>query len=1114
MTENDHADESKSPSQNRAAPDQAELILGRIREAVVMTDLAGIITYWNAAATRMFGWSAEEMLGRPYASRFPSERQAWISAEIIERAAGSEWDSEYLDLRKDGTSIWIRAQVRLIHDAAGQPIGILGISQDITAQKEAQHGMLAQEALERAVLDSVSAHIAVIDADGIIRAVNRAWSRFAQDNAPPGKSHTPQTDIGASYLQACRDNGRPGDSTDAARGILDVLHGRRSSFELEYPCHCGSVRRWFRMTVTPLEHPVGGAVVAHTDISEYVLAEENSRQQSARLQLALQAAQMGVWSVDAQSGEVSYSPEVEQILRHARIPSEVARLRELVPPEDAALMDAKMAQCIAERGRFEGSFRIIREDGAVRWLHNYAQVQLSRSGQPQRVVGTVQDITEARLGRMVLRRQNSILQQIVQGAPLSQILRDIAHLIEDYVPGILCSILVHDHRRGVLTTGAAPSLPAAYNAGVEGLAIGPHNGACGAAAFGRKSVLVLDIASDPLFADYRQLALAHGLRSCLSLPILSGDRQRGKSERLLGTFAIYRRTVEDPDGAFASFAAAARLDEPASVLVGASAPMMLDSDDGEGWNFDGRKALANAVHLAGLAIDRQQTLQAMQASEERFRLLVDGITEHALLLADRDFRIRAWNSGAQRIFGYSEDEAIGMHVEELSFEEERGSEEVAQRLQHLQREGRVEFEGWRRRKDGSRFWGSMLGSVLREEDGSTRGIAIVIRDLTEKRRLEERLQQSQKMDAIGRLAGGVAHDFNNLLMIINGYAELLSSHLSAVPELSEAANAIRDAGERAATLTGQLLAFSRKAIVEPKLLDLSTVVGSAGRMLQRLLGEDIRLSMQLMPQLGRVTLDPGQLDQILLNLAANARDAMPTGGSLHMETAAVEIDEHSGVEFGSLRPGSYAQLSFRDSGAGMPEEVRLHLFEPFYTTKQLGSGTGLGLATVYGIVRQAGGGIQVDSAPGRGTQFRIVFPVVLRHSVSSPPVTSVVPHGSETILVVEDEDAVRQIVLLSLQMIGYRVLSASSARAALEIAASHPGPIHVLLTDVVMPELGGRALSERLRAQRVETKVLYMSGYTDDAVVRHGVEAATVAFLQKPFTPQGLAKKLRELLDS
>jgi PAS domain S-box-containing protein len=878
MAENDPSNRTTSPLENHAGLEQAELILRSIADAVFIMDMTSVVTYWNDAATRLFGWSAEETLGRPYADRYPPERRAAVNAQFLERAAGSDWEGETEFRRKDGQAIWIRGQVRVIRDSGGQPVGILTISHDITAQKAAQRTAELQAALERAVLDSLPAHVAVLDADGNIRAVNQAWQRFAAENAGPAGTLIRPTDVGASYLAVCRKAVDCPEAEKAADGILGVLHGQRDSYELEYPCHSESERRWFRMTVTPLRYPGGGAVVAHSNISALVLSEENSRQQSERLQLALEAAQMGVWAVEVGGTGLSVTPGVEKILQRANFPVDLPSLREVIDPQDARVMDAKMERCIAERGRFEGSFRIYREDGAVRWLHNFAQVQLGHGGEPQRVVGTVQDITAARLGSTTLRRQNLILQQIVQGAPLSSVLSDITRLIEEHLPGTLCSILVHDRRRRVLRHGAAPSLPDTYNRGVDGLAIGPENGACGSAAFHQKTVLVRDVATDPLFAKYADLALGHGLRTCLSLPILSGDPGRAHVDRLLGTFAVYRRTTEDPDGSFAAFASALELDMPSAGLPPRGAGSPGDSADFEDWSRDGRKALANATYLAGLAIERQQTLQDMQASEERFRLLVDGITEHALMLVDPRLRIRTWNDGARRIFGYSESEAIDLHVEELYIVEERATDLLGQRMVVLMREGRIEFEGWRRRKDGSQFWGTTVASVLRDDDGGVRGQAVVIRDLTEKRRMEEQLRQSQKMDAIGRLAGGVAHDFNNLLMIINGHAELLRGSLGDDPELAEAVMAIRDAGDRAATLTGQLLAFSRKAMVEPKLIDLNAIVGSAGRMLQRLLGEDIRLSMQLAPQLGRVRLDPGQLDQILLNLAANARDAMPQGG--------------------------------------------------------------------------------------------------------------------------------------------------------------------------------------------------------------------------------------------
>jgi two-component system cell cycle sensor histidine kinase/response regulator CckA len=326
--------------------------------------------------------------------------------------------------------------------------------------------------------------------------------------------------------------------------------------------------------------------------------------------------------------------------------------------------------------------------------------------------------------------------------------------------------------------------------------------------------------------------------------------------------------------------------------------------------------------------------------------------------------------------------------------------------------------------------------------------------------------------------------------------------------------AIQDAGERAARLTSQLLAFSRKAMVAPKVLDLNEVIDSTGKMLRRLIGEDVTLTTILSPGLSRVRIDPGQVEQVLMNLAVNARDAMPRGGRLTIETKDVEVGEVDLACRPDLKPGRHVQLSVADTGHGMTDEVQARLFEPFFTTKGVGKGTGLGLATVYGIVKQAGADIAVDTRVGAGTTFTILFPAVPESAV--PAETGELrgaPRGAETVLLAEDEDAVRKLARLALEMQGYTVLEAGTGADAVRVAETHPGPVHLLATDVVMPDLGGGDLAEAVRARRPGVKVLYMSGYTDDAVIRHGVSEAVDAFVQKPFTLLGFARKVREVLD-
>jgi PAS domain S-box-containing protein len=418
-----------------------------------------------------------------------------------------------------------------------------------------------------------------------------------------------------------------------------------------------------------------------------------------------------------------------------------------------------------------------------------------------------------------------------------------------------------------------------------------------------------------------------------------------------------------------------------------------------------------------------------------------------------------------------------------------------------------------RHRDGHYRWTRGEVRLVRDADGRPLEAVGWWSDTTERKQLEEQFRQAQKMEAVGRLAGGVAHDFNNLLTVIIGFSDLLLAELPATDPRHEVLAGIRQAGEQAARLTGRLLAFGRKAMVEPKVLDLNEVIDATWQVLRRVIGEDVTLTTGLSPGLSRVRIDPGQVEQVLLNLAVNARDAMPQGGRLTIRTDDVEIrpgDQGGGTD---LKPGRHVRLAVADTGSGMTDEVKARLFEPFFTTKAIGRGTGLGLATVYGIVKQAGGHITVDTRLGVGTTFIVLLPAVA--GAKAPALGPAPPpaRGSETVLVAEDEDAVRRMSRMVLELEGYTVLDAGTGTEALRIAEGYSGPIHLLLTDVVMPDLGGRDLADAVRARRPEVKVLYMSGYTDDAVVRRGVSEAVDAFLQKPFTSLALTRKVRAVLD-
>jgi PAS domain S-box-containing protein len=421
------------------------------------------------------------------------------------------------------------------------------------------------------------------------------------------------------------------------------------------------------------------------------------------------------------------------------------------------------------------------------------------------------------------------------------------------------------------------------------------------------------------------------------------------------------------------------------------------------------------------------------------------------------------------------------------------------------------------RNDGKIRWVHGLGELYRDPTGRLITMAGTIQDVTDQKHLEGQLRQAQKMESIGRLAGGVAHDFNNLLTVINGYSDLMLMQTGDRDPLRTHLLSVRKAGERATALTQQLLAFSRRQILQPQVLDLNSVVTENESMLLRLIEENIRFVTVLAPTLGMVSADPTQMSQILLNLVVNARDAMPKGGLLRVETANATLNDKDPEESsGEVRTGNYVMLEISDSGVGMDENTRRHLFEPFFTTKGPGKGTGLGLAMVYGIVKQSGGVIRVESAPGMGTTVRIYLPRVTGTPGTVPAASpaEAVASCSGTVLLVEDQENVRRYVALVLDGLGYRVLEADCGPQALSVAVACGGSIDLLITDVVMPGMTGPDLARQLRQQVPQIRVLYMSGYTDDIAARHGVTQEGVAYLQKPFGTDALALKVREVLES
>ncbi len=534
----------------------------------------------------------------------------------------------------------------------------------------------------------------------------------------------------------------------------------------------------------------------------------------------------------------------------------------------------------------------------------------------------------------------------------------------------------------------------------------------------------------------------------------------------------------------------------------------------------GDEAILNAVAGGiGGAIARHRAEQALRASEEHFRSLIENVSDIIAIL-DQHGRFEYMSPASERVLGYPPAEVVGRRALELIHEDDARAMSQVREVLNTHPEAIRTAEFRLRHRDGS--WRVFEGMAKATLDDGIRRYVVNARDITERRKTEDALRQStdllrhsQKMEAVGRLAGGVAHDFNNLLTAIMGYGDILLDQLSAGHPMRHEVEEICKAGDRAHALTRQLLAFSRKQVLEPKLVSLNTVLTDVHKMLNRLIGEDIDLQLDLDRELGAARVDPGQIEQVVINLAVNARDAMPGGGRIALHTANVDLDQRLDCRQLSVEPGRYVTLTVSDTGCGMDEQVQAHLFEPFFTTKGVGKGTGLGLSMVYGIIQQSGGHILFDSAPGRGTTFTLYFPRV--DEAAAPAVDgqrSLNEGGQETILLVEDEDMVRELSCRVLRERGYTVLVARSGAEALALMAQHGERINLLLTDIVMPQMGGQALAQQLQKKYPDLRVLYMSGYAQENAGTLDALSLERNFIQKPFTPPLLTRKVRDVLDA
>jgi len=807
-----------------------------------------------------------------------------------------------------------------------------------------------------------------------------------------------------------------------------------------------------------------GCYGIYQDITERCVAERAQREAEKRLSLLFENAVEGIFQTTVDGQLLSVNPALARMCGYSSPAEMLATIHDIgkdfyADPQTRL----EFQRAMEEHGAVEAfEYQLRKNNGALIWISENARVIRDADGSVTAYEGTMEDITERK--RSELERQ--ITFEIIHGVNVTDNLDELLYLIHQSLNKVLYA---------------------------ENCFVALYESASGMFHF-------------PFFVDQFDEAPPPQQvgRSCTAYVYRTG-------RAMLIPQQVFDRLAADGEVELVGTPSPSWLGVPLRTPAATIGVLVVQHYENEfAYTERDLEFLASVGGQIALAIDRKRAEEKIRESEARLRVLVEQLPA-ALWTVGKDLCFTsALGAGLARL-GLKANQIVGVSLFDYFETPDPAFLPIAAHRRAIAGEPttfNVEWKG-----------GSYTCHVepLRSAEGELQGAICMALDITDRRQLEEQLRQAQKMEAVGRLAGGIAHDFNNLLMVIQGYADLMTERLAVGDPLRRNAEQIQTASQRATSLTRQLLAFSRKQMLAPKVLSIQSVVTEMEKILRRLIGEDVQLETSSVPDLGLVKADRSQIEQVILNLAVNARDAMPEGGRLNIETANVDLDEsfsHSSV---MLAPGPYVMLAVTDNGCGMDVETQAHIFEPFFTTKEKGKGTGLGLATVYGIVKQSGGYVWVYSEPGRGTSFKVYLPRVWDEQSTPARDRSnegrALPQGTETVLLVEDEKGVRELAREYLEMTGYTVIEAENGHTALELAALHAGPIHLLMTDVVMPGISGRELSERVKSIRPGIRVLFMSGYTDQAVVHHGILESDAVLLQKPFTVAALAAKLRDILN-
>ncbi|HNL89466.1 MAG TPA: PAS domain S-box protein [Nitrospira sp.] len=1064
-------------------------IMEYAQDIIYRTDRSGRLTFINPAVIRLLGYHETEMLGhRALDLVHPSYRRTtehFYIRQFLRKLPSTYYEFPVVTRRLQ--TLWVGQNVQLLLRDQ-EVIGFQAVMRDISARKQTEEALRFSQERYRALYESSPEMLLTVDSKGNLLTVNAtAAAELGYDaDALIGQPvslivHANDQAKMQQHFDDCL--ARPG----------DVLRWEFRKIRKD-----GS-HIWVREAARAVRNPDGrfDIVIVCENVTERKGMEDALTHTRQLLESIVEHIPHMVFLKDARELRyVQFNKAGEQL---TGLPREALLGKndfDFFPREQAEFFTARDREALTGGTMLDIPAEPIQtKDHGLRWLHTKKLPLYDHAGVPRYLLGISEDITD--------QKQRQEIEQLRLGQLATQ--QTVLHkLAED--PAI--------HSGHPQQAFPAMTEHAAATFAVERASIWLFDEA--------QTTLILQ----DLFEATPKRHLRGATLSTAQYPAYLRALETEPYSLAAHAAQTDPRTCELTASYLAPLGIVAMLDAPIRRHGRVVGVLCLEHiGPPKSWTSEEEAFAASLAAMATLILEAADRRQAQEALEQHVRERTGELrrmTAHlqtiieesplAMIELDQAGHVTTWNAAATSLFGWTKEEVLGQELPYVPSGQERESDELWNSVMSGGAPRGLELR--RKRKDGSLIDVNMWGTLLQGPGSQTTGSIGFFIDVTQHKQLEEQLRQAHKMEGIGRLAGGVAHDFNNLLTVINGCATLVLEQVRTEDPLRRSLTEILTAGQRAAALTRQLLAFSRRQVLTFQTFNLNEALASIGSMIERLIGEDITLIRDLTPKPCIIRADRGQIDQVILNLAVNAKDAMPHGGTLTLGTRILLITEDSPVPHPALLPGSYTHLSVRDSGMGMDRATLSHIFEPFFTTKEEGKGTGLGLATVYGIVKQSQGFVFADSNPGEGTTFDIYFPSAEAPQLAAPPPPASRPHcGHETILLVEDQQAVRLLLTHALSDYGYTLLEASSGQEALRLVAAAKTPIHILLTDVVMPQMTGPALAERLRQQWPDLRVLFMSGYAEGSVLPTFLAEPGTGFIQKPFLPTELARKLRELLD-